>query len=171
MGRGNLHVLGGGGSNSSTVDGQEMPTDGCSAQLSSHQILLSGGRACPTCAFVYDSNTASWSRVEDMSVGRSSHGCASFSSQEPGQEGQLRVLVAGGWAGGDLASAEVFDSELMAWRQVGSLTGPRRGLALETIEGGAIVAVGGRHASALPNVDIFDPVQETWTAGPPLGRR
>ena len=70
---------------------------------------------------------------------------------------------------------------------MGSLTGPRRGLALEvgikdddgdddgdhddddpnhhpqTIEGGAIVAVGGRHASALPNVDIFDPVQETWT--------
>ena len=85
---------------------------------------------------------------------------------------------------------QVFDSELMAWRQVGSLTGPRRGLALQvgikddhddgdggdddgdgddpnhhpqTIEGGAIVAVGGRHASALPNVDIFDPVQETWT--------
>ena len=24
------------------------------------------------------------------------------------QEGQLRVLVAGGWAGGDLASAEVY---------------------------------------------------------------
>ena len=42
--------------NHDQVDGQEMPTDGCSAQLSSHQILLSGGRACPTCAFVYDSN-------------------------------------------------------------------------------------------------------------------
>jgi len=79
--------------------------------------------------------------------------------------------VAGGWAGGDLASAEVFDPELMAWRLVGSLTGPRRGLALETIEGGQIVAVGGRHATAMPAVDIFDPVQENWTAGQPLGRR
>ena len=105
--RGNLHVLGGGGSNSSTVwsktsgwassqdfplvwmlivtmitmiwmmivtmvmeifnhdqvDGQEIPTDGCSAQLSSHQILLSGGRACPTCAFVYDSNTGVFLKI------------------------------------------------------------------------------------------------------------
>jgi len=185
--RGKLHLLGGGSSNSSEVwsetsgwalpqpfplvDGQEIPSGGCGAQLSSNQFLLTGGRSCPTCAFVYNSDLDTWSRVGDMSVGRSSHGCTSYSSLEPGQEGQLRVLVAGGWSGGDLASAEVFDPELMAWRQVGSLTGPRRGLALETIEGGQIVAVGGRHATAMPAVDIFDPVQENWTAGQPLGRR
>ena len=49
--------------NHDQVDGQEMPTDGCSAQLSSHQILLSGGRACPTCAFVYDSNTGVFLKI------------------------------------------------------------------------------------------------------------
>ena len=49
--------------NHDQVDGQEIPTDGCSAQLSSHQILLSGGRACPTCAFVYDSNTGVFLKV------------------------------------------------------------------------------------------------------------
>jgi len=187
--RGQLHLLGGGAGSSNSsevwsetfgwapmqalpmVDGQEIPTDGCGAQISSHQFLLAGGRTCPTCAFVYNSDSDIWSRVGDMSHGRSSHGCTSYSSPEPGQEGQLRVLVAGGWAGGDLASAEVFDPELMSWRLVGSLTGPRRGLSLETIEGGKIVAVGGRHSTAMPSVDIFDPVHETWTAGPPLGRR
>jgi len=186
--RGKLHLLGGGGGSNSSevwsetsgwappkpfplVDGQEIPTDGCGAKISSNQFLLAGGRTCPNCAFVYNSESDSWSRVEDMSEGRSSHGCTTYSSPEPGQEGKLRVLVAGGWAGGDLASAEVFDPELMAWRPVADLTGPRRGLALETIEGGKIVAVGGRHSTALPSVDIFDPVQETWTAGQPLGRR
>ena len=49
--------------NHDQVDGQEIPTDGCSAQLSSHQILLSGGRACPTCAFVYDSNTGVFLKI------------------------------------------------------------------------------------------------------------
>jgi len=106
-----------------------------------------------------------------MAEGRSSHGCTSYSSPEPGQEDKLRVLVAGGWSSGDLASAEVFDSSSMTWRSVGSLTGPRRGLALETIEGGQVVAVGGRHATALPSVDIFDPALETWRAGPSLGRK
>jgi len=184
--RGKLHLLGGGGGSSEVwsetfgwaptqpfpmVDGEEVPTDGCGAKISSNQFLLAGGRTCPTCTFVFNSDSDVWTRVGDMSEGRSSHGCTSYSSPEPGQEDQLRVVVAGGWSGGDLASAEVFDPELMSWRLVGSLTGPRRGLSLETIEGGKIVAVGGRHSTAMPSVDIFDPVHETWTAGPPLGRR
>ena len=35
-------------------------------------------------------------------------------------------------------------------------------LGPQTIDGGQVVAVGGRHATALPSVDIFDPVLETW---------
>ena len=135
------------------VDGQEIPSGGCGAQLSSNQFLLTGGRSCPTCAFVYNSDLGydqwlmvwimmitttmimmmsdikqppswfwknlsflcifvnlirvngvdqiyqnntllssftmlvlsdTWSRVGDMSVGRSSHGCTSYSSPEPG---------------------------------------------------------------------------------------
>ena len=95
------------------VDGQEIPTDGCGAQISSHQFLLAGGRTCPTCAFVYNSDSGVitdqdsglgwsswwiwttlissdiWSRVGDMSHGRSSHGCTSYSSPEPGYENSI----------------------------------------------------------------------------------
>ena len=35
-------------------------------------------------------------------------------------------------------------------------------LGPQTIESGQVVAVGGRHATALPAVDIFDPALETW---------
>jgi len=153
------------------VDGVQVPDDACSARLSSNQYLVSGGRDCPTCAFLYNSDSDTWTRVGDLAEGRSSHGCTSYSSPEPGQKDKLRVLVAGGWSSGNLASAEVFDSSSMIWRSVGSLTGPRRGLALETIEGGQVVAVGGRHATALPAVDIFDPALETWRAGPTLGQK
>ena len=39
------------------VDGQEIPTDGCGAKISSNQFLLAGGRTCPNCAFVYNSDS------------------------------------------------------------------------------------------------------------------
>ena len=39
------------------VNGQEIPTDGCGAKISSNQFLLAGGRTCPNCAFVYNSDS------------------------------------------------------------------------------------------------------------------
>jgi len=151
--------------------GQPLPPeasiDGCASRISTHEILLTGGHLCPTCSFVFNWQTGDWRRVGDLSEGRSSHGCASYISPE---DGGMRVLVAGGWSGHNIRTAEVFNPATERWRVVGDLTSPRRGLTLATAEGGLVMALGGRYSTAVADVDIFDPEIETWTARPPLLR-
>jgi len=154
------------------VAGQYLPeaasTDGCASRISTHEILLTGGHPCPTCSFIFNWETGKWRRVGDLGEGRSSHGCASYKSPE---DGGMRVLVAGGWSGHNIRTAEVFNPATERWRVVGDLTSPRRGLTLATAEGGRVMALGGRYSTAVADVDIFDPEIETWTARPPLLRR
>ena len=72
--------------------------------------------------------------------GRTSHGCASYldpevtwpSSAPSWQDGEVRVVVAGGWGtpGHNLRTAEVFNPQSGRWRVVGDLSTPRRGITL-----------------------------------------
>jgi len=139
--------------------------DGCASRISTSEILLTGGHHCPACSFIFNWETQEWKRVGDLGEGRSSHGCASYISPE---DGGMRVLVAGGWSGHNIRTAEVFNPATGRWRVVGDLSSPRRGLTLETGEGGLVMALGGRYSTAVADVDIFDPETETWTARPPL---
>ena len=112
-------------------------------------------------------------QVGDLGEGRSSHGCASYISPEVfltqywysihavlmiwSQDGKVRVLVAGGWSGHNIRTAEVkmpsmqwlyqirsprlfftticgfqvFNPATERWRVVGDLSSPRRGLSLQ----------------------------------------
>jgi len=140
--------------------------DGCASRISTSEILLTGGHPCPTCSFIFNWETGEWKKTAgDLGEGRSSHGCASYISPE---DSGVRVLVAGGWSGHNIRTAEVFNPATEMWRVVGDLTSPRRGLTLVTAEGGRVMALGGRYSTAVADVDIFDPEIETWTAGPPL---
>jgi len=141
--------------------------DGCAARLSASEILLTGGHLCPTCSFILDQETGEWKRVGDLHEARSSHGCASYINPE---DGKVRVLVAGGWSGHNIRTAEVYNPEAERWRVVGDLSSPRRGLTLTTADGGRVMALGGRFSTAIADVDIFDPEMETWTAKPSLLR-
>ena len=83
------------------------------------------------------------------------------------------VLVAGGWDGHhNLISSEVLGLNGHGrWRTVGDLSQRRRGLQLAVIEGGKVVATGGRAGSWTDTVDVFDIELETWKQGPPLSHR
>ena len=81
-----------------------VPLDGCSAALSPSSLLVTGGHLCPQCTFLYSLVTEVWQRLEDMGEGRTSHGCTAYTDPE---NGEVRVLVAGGWAGHDVRTAEV----------------------------------------------------------------
>lgn len=142
--------------------------DGCATRISATEMLLTGGHHCPTCSFIFNRESSEWRQVGDLGEGRSSHGCASYISPE---DGKVRVLVAGGWSGHNIRTAEVFNPATERWRVVGDLSSPRRGLSLQTAEGGRVVALGGRYSQAVADVDIFDPEVEIWEAGFPLLRR
>jgi len=152
--------------------GQPLPQtssiDGCGSRISTSEILLTGGHHCPTCSFIFNWKSGEWRRTAgDLVEGRSSHGCTSYISPE---DGSVRVLVAGGWSGHNIRTAEVYNPATERWRVVGDLTTPRRGLTLATAEGGRVMALGGRFSTAVADVDIFDPEIESWTATPSLLR-
>lgn len=174
--RRSLSLLGGGDSSTETWEAatgwargetlpQDVPIDACATRISPSEVLVVGGRLCPACTFVYSWLTGEWRRVGDLKEGRTSHGCTTYTSLE---DGGLRVLVAGGWAAHNIRTSEVYNPATERWREVGDLTGPRRGLALVTVEGGRVVALGGRYSTALAAVDTFDTETEAWTAAPEL---
>jgi len=146
----------------------EMSKDGCAAPISPTEVVISGGHDCEKCTFILDLVTGETTRVGDMKDQRSSHGCTSYMDPEGGG---VRVLVAGGWHGKDVATAEVFNPTTLRWRVVGDLKAPRRGLKLAIIEGGKVVAVGGHHTTDTAEVDIYDTLLETWEPGPPMMKR
>jgi len=174
--RRSLTLFGGSDSSTETWEGitgwtigdplpQDVPIDACAARISPTEVLLVGGRLCPACTFLYSWLTGEWRRVGDLREGRTSHGCTTYTSPE---DGGLRVLVAGGWAAHNIRTSEVYNPATERWREVGDLTGPRRGLSLVTSEGGRVLALGGRYSTALAAADTFDTGTEAWTAAPEL---
>jgi len=144
---------------------ESAPTDGCAAYLSPTEVLLTGGKKCPLCAHSYNWEDGTVTRLADMKEGRSSHGCATY--QDP-EDGEVRVIVAGGWSGHNMMTAEVYNPQKDRWYVVGDLTRPRRGVTLVTSEGGIVLAMGGRYHTAETTVDVYDSELELWTSSPPL---
>jgi len=145
----------------------EVPIDGCATDISSTEVILTGGHSCPECVFTFSWEDGKVERLADMLEGRSSHGCTTYLDPE---DGEPRVIVAGGWSGHNMRTAEVYNPRTGRWRVVGDLTGPRRGLTLTNSEGGKVLALGGRYSIQQGTVDIFDPDLEIWTVGPSLAR-
>jgi hypothetical protein len=74
-----------------------------------------------------------------------------------------RVLVAGGYAAGALASAELFDPASDTWATTGSMIHPRRYHAASRLSDGRVL-VTGAFPSYSNTAEIYDPAVGTWSA-------
>lgn len=151
-------------------------------------LVVGGGRAAPTgggsgldvlaSAVVYDPARDTWDATGDLLEGRSHFGAVRL------EDG--RVLVVGGTAGtferdgmctpdcgplGDaLASAEIYDPSTGRFHATGSLGQARTLHTVERLPDGRVLAIAGMNEAreGFTSTEIFDPVTETWTAGPTL---
>jgi len=142
-------------------------TDGCMVTTGDSQAIMTGGHGCSKCVYQYNMETGASTQLQNMNEGRSSHGCALY--QYGGEE---YVLVAGGWDGHhNLRSSEVLSLTTGQWRVVGDLRESKRALQLAVIEGGLVVATGGRVGTVVDTVEIFDTEMEQWREGVALTTR
>jgi len=131
--------------------------DGCMVTTDANTAIVTGGHHCNKCTYKYNLETGTMTELERMHEGRSSHGCAYYQF-----DGDGYVLVAGGWDGHNIRSAEVLNLSTGKWRIAGDMTDGRRGLQLAVIEGGKVVATGGRVGTTVPTVEIFNVELEQW---------
>jgi len=77
-----------------------------------------------------------------------------------------RTIPGGPCTGGELATVERFDIASGTWTTVAPLPSARSDLAAKT-NGGKIYVFGGCAGGVfLGNVDVYDPVTDTWSTGP-----
>ncbi|WP_330166775.1 MULTISPECIES: Kelch repeat-containing protein [unclassified Corallococcus] len=74
------------------------------------------------------------------------------------------VLAAGGFSGGFLATAEVYDPDSGSWSPTGSMSQPRSGHLATLLPNGKVLVVGGRDANGfLATAELYDPAAGTWS--------
>ena len=77
-----------------------------------------------------------------------------------------KVLVAGGYSGQYLDSAELYDPATGTWSVTGSLNVPRAGLSATLLPNGKVLVVGGVNRvilSAETRAELYDPATGKWT--------
>jgi hypothetical protein len=80
-----------------------------------------------------------------------------------------KVLVAGGYYGGVLASAELYDPAYRTWVYTANMTTPRNGHKATLLPNGTVLVTGGYDSSGpVSSAEVFDPASETWTTTSPL---
>jgi N-acetylneuraminic acid mutarotase len=75
-----------------------------------------------------------------------------------------QVLICGGFSGGTLSSAEIFDPKTKTFKSVGNMIVPRSGHSATLLPDGKVLIVGGYNGNYLSNTEIFDPATKTFTA-------
>ena len=77
-----------------------------------------------------------------------------------------KVLVAGGYNGAYLASAELYDPATETWSPTGSLAAARRNHTATLLPNGMVLVAGGTTSSndaPLASAELYDPATETWS--------
>ena len=117
-------VLGGKGSDTTQstsealVDGQWLPgpnlpqnmSNHCAVQIDSKNLFIAGGVGSKF-AYILETETGNWIRLDDMGVERNGPGCGLVNKKD--------VVIAGGFVSGstdDLTSVEIFNLDEMSWR-------------------------------------------------------
>jgi Kelch motif protein/galactose oxidase-like protein len=113
----------------------------------------------------------SWSPAGDMVTARAD---ATATRLKDG-----RILVVGGNDGSfSLQSAEIFDPDLGTWSPAAPPSTPRENHTATLLPDGRVLVAGGESVVDTPNpadaqtildtTEIYNPVADTWTAGPPM---
>jgi Kelch motif/Divergent InlB B-repeat domain/Galactose oxidase, central domain len=75
-----------------------------------------------------------------------------------------RVLVAGGYSGGFVAGAELYDPQTGAWSTTGSLATARSNHSATLLADGRVLAAGGLSASGvLASAEVYEPATGAWS--------
>jgi len=142
----------------------------CSIQVSESTIVLTGGRITLNLVTEYSGlETGGWEvsskQLASLGTGRRQHACGSY----PGPEGQLMLIVTGGWDAfyQATASTEVFNySQEGEWRMVNPLPSGRYGLRGVSFAN-LFHVTGGYSPGVWQNPEMFevlswDSVAESW---------
>src|SRR5436190_616302 len=99
----------------------------------------------------------SWSTTGGLATARSFHTATLLASG--------KVLVAGGYNGGYLNSAELYDPGTGTWSGTGALGTAREAHTATLLPNGKVLAVGGINSSGfLGSAELYDPAAGTWSA-------
>jgi len=137
--------------------------DFCTLAFEEDGILVMGGYddiGGQTRTELYNLTTMTWSRLQDMEIGRGQHACAHYN------EG---VVVAGGWTFNndpDFPGQEVtrtsawYDPKNDTWMELDMLRNRRTKFGLSTVNG-TLTAIGGWEGFYTESIEQLDP-EEGW---------
>lgn len=102
-----------------------------------------------------------WQSVGSMSVGRH--------SPLPVRLLDGRVLIAGGWdggfTGGTLAEADIFNPATDLWSPAAPMSIPRQAACATILKDGRVIVIGGgTPQGVVATTEIYDPVSGSWTS-------
>ncbi|MBM0107378.1 Ig-like domain-containing protein [Steroidobacter sp. S1-65] len=137
--------------------------------LSNGKVLIVGGQSNSgvlASAALYDPATNTWSAADSLATARAWHTATVL------QDG--RVLIVGGASGtsqsdSPIATAELYDPATDSWSAAASIPQARGSHTATRLLDGRVLVAGGRDitdpwALTSLNVEIYDPVSDTWTA-------
>ena len=131
------------------------------AAFSDGRVVVAGGTLHPVQALQWVPGSAAWSTLPDMALERP------YAMAVALPDG--RLLVGGG---NEDDSAEVLAADGSGWAPVALMTARRKYSAvIGLLQSGRVIVAGGcseRDGCALDTAEQWDPVQDTWTALPPL---
>jgi N-acetylneuraminic acid mutarotase len=145
-------------------------------------------------AEVYDARTSEWRLLAPMGTARSLHTAAvdrqgrlfvfgghqaapSVTQRKDESYESFRLRADENYLKGNtsLASVEMYDPETNAWSERAALPTPRQAMGAALGADGRIYVVGGAKSYASPAslsvVEIYDPMTDRWSEGPPLRYR
>ena len=125
--------------------------------------FLIGFALCAVGLFPARARLSQWETTDSMASARYSHTATLLPSGQ--------VLVAGGYAGRALSSAELYRPALRVWTMTGSMSAARYDQTATLLASGEVLVAGGTDgATAIwRSAELYDPATMLWTATDGMG--
>ncbi len=136
--------------------------DHCAAEYAPNRVFLAASDGQWTVDL--NGEEIEWTRLPFMATGRIGAACGAVAAPD----GQVQLMVAGGWDGMALSSVEIYDSSLGAWRPGPELPLPLYEMTYTPMQQGAesLVLLGGinddHDKPYRDEIFGFDPDSQSW---------